>query len=134
MIVELLDLGEELGLCWVVTLLLGGAMAAQNQSGTSQTQSVFVLRDGHLEVLLDLLLAGELQLDLEGTEALGTFTLTSRSVRTTTEKKTRTNIREHTEHMLECPKYENYGKIKNDQTKCCSYKSEHIKLQLHKYL
>ncbi len=63
---ELLDLGEELGLCWIVALLFGRPLAAQSQPGLGQTQNMFILCDGHLEILSDPLLAGKLRQDLEG--------------------------------------------------------------------
>lgn len=63
---ELLDLGEELGLCWIVALLFGRPLAAQSQSGLGQTQNMFILCDGHLEILSDPLLAGRLRQNLEG--------------------------------------------------------------------
>lgn len=62
---ELLDLGEELGLCWIVALLFGRPLATQSQPRLGQTQEMFILCDGHLEILSDPLLAGKFRQNLE---------------------------------------------------------------------
>lgn len=65
---ELLDLNEELGLCWIVALLFGRSVATHIQSGLCQTQTVLVLCGSHLEILSDSLLASYLRCNLKNTE------------------------------------------------------------------
>lgn len=62
---ELLDLGEELGLCWIVALLFARPLVSQSQPGLGQTLEMLILCDGHLEILFDPLLAGEFRQNLE---------------------------------------------------------------------
>jgi len=62
---ELPDLGQKLGLCRVVALLFAGPLAAQSQPGLGQTQDLVPLRDGHLQILRNPFLAGELRHNLE---------------------------------------------------------------------
>lgn len=66
---ELLDLREEMRLCWIVALFFGGPLLAQSQPGLDQIQNLFCLCDGHLETLSDPLLAGKLWQNLEETDA-----------------------------------------------------------------
>lgn len=74
---ELLDLGEELGLCRVVAVLFAGPLATQSQSGLGQTHEMFVLCNGCLEILFIPLLAGVLRQNLRGGGSTGETTTTA---------------------------------------------------------
>lgn len=62
---ELLDLGEELGLCWIMAVLFARPLATQSQSGLGQAQEMFILCDGCLEIFFIPLLASEFRQNLE---------------------------------------------------------------------
>ena len=64
---ELLDLSEQLRVHRVVTSLFDGPLVTQIHPGPGQSQELFLLCDGHLEILSDPLLAGELRQSLERT-------------------------------------------------------------------
>lgn len=57
---DLLDLSQELELCWIVAILFARPLAAQSQTGLGQTKAMPILCNGQLEVLSDPFLAGDL--------------------------------------------------------------------------
>lgn len=62
---KLLDLREEFGLHWVMTLFLLGPLMPESQPGLNQISSVLSLCDGSMEIFSDSLLAANLCDDLQ---------------------------------------------------------------------